>query len=71
MYKVRMKTKWARPDGSNRIGDILTLPDELAKRLIDSKSADLIEIISDAIKETAMIHPVENAMQKKPQTRKR
>lgn len=69
MYKVKMKTKWARPDGSNRIGEILTLPDELAKRLIDSKSADLIEII--AIKESAMIEPIENAMQKKPQTRKR
>ncbi len=66
MYKVRMKTKWARPDGNNRIGDTLTLPDELGRQLIESGSADLIEIIPEKKIESAVVKPPEAAVMPKP-----
>jgi hypothetical protein len=69
MYKVRMKTKWARPDGNNKIGDTLTVSDELGKQFIASGSADLVEIIAEKKIESAMIRPPENAMMPKPVAR--
>lgn len=66
MYKIKMKTKWARPDGNNRIGDTLTLPDKLGRQLIESNSADLIEIIPEKKIESAVIKPPEAAVMPKP-----
>jgi hypothetical protein len=66
MYKVRMKTKWARPDGNNRIGDTVTLPDELGRQLVESGSADLIEIIPERKIESAVVKPPETAVMPKP-----
>ena len=65
MYKVRMKKIWQAPGISHKPGDVLDVEDYIGRRLIESECAELISI------ETQMIQAPENAMQRKPVTRKR
>ena len=70
MYKVRLKTRWSGPGINHKPGDILDLQDILGKGLIESGSADLIEIISEKVIESAVIQPIEKAVMPKPTARK-
>jgi hypothetical protein len=71
MYKVKMKTRWMAPGINYKPGDVLTLEDLQGKYLVESGSAELIEIIPKNVIESAVIKPIENAMIPKPMTRRR
>lgn len=70
LYKVKLKTLWVGPEINYRQGDTLTLEDSLGKQLIESGSADLIEIIQEKAIESAIIQAPENAMMPKATVRK-
>ena len=70
LYKVRLKTRWSGPGINHKPGDVLDLDDSLGKGLIESGSADLIEVISEKVIESAVIQPIEKAVMPKPVARK-
>ena len=73
MYKVKMKTLMMGPNIKVKPGEVITVDDTTGAQLIESRSAELIEVIPETIQsakiETAMLQPPENAMVKKATAR--